>query len=72
MPRCFDAFGSVRARRMPHWLVSAFDRPDLLAVDDEAVAVALGAGLQAGEIATGPGSLNSCAHISLRPATSPG
>ena len=50
MPRCFGASQSVRARRMPQSLKCAPGGPHLLPVHDPLVAVALGAGREAGEV----------------------
>ena len=53
MPSCFLAAPSVRHQAKDPVGVIGVGRPDLLARDDEIVAVALGAGLQRGEVRSG-------------------
>ena len=55
MPSCFCAAGSVRTRQEHPVGPVGVRRPDLLAVDDEVVAVEHGARLQAREVRAGAG-----------------
>ena len=55
MPVYFEVSVSVRAMRMPNLATMRERRPDLLAVHDEHVAVAHGAGGQVGQVGAGLG-----------------